>query len=160
MPTRKFSIIRHENMSTFVPAEKAPQPPTTIAPLQVPDLLPPTHLSGYARQDDDALTHARATLLVSAAYIIAAGMITAGLLLLAWLFRGLGDHWAVYAYVGVLVWGVAVLLALYGNRRQSLHHSPTGVSHHELDSRERLARHAIDTQADLLLRRWERDDDR
>ncbi len=153
MPEQKNITYRHENAHTFVPADKAPQLPATIAPLQVPE-LPPTHLAGYARQDDDALTHARATLLVSAAYIIAAGMITAGLLLLAWLFRGLGDRWAVYAYVGVLAWGVAVLLAIYGNRRQGLHHSPTGVAHHELDSRERLARLAIETQARLLLERW------
>lgn len=153
MPKYQNSIIRHENVSTFIPAERAPQPPATIPPLQVPE-LPPTHLAGYARQDDDAVSHARATLLVSAAYVIAAGMITLGLLLLAWLFRGLGDRWGVYAYVGILAWGVAVLLALYGNRRQGLHHSPTGVAHAEISSRERLARLAIETQAHLLLERW------
>ncbi len=159
MPDKNHITYRHENASTFVPAEKAPQLPATIAPLQVPE-LPPTHLAGYARQDDDALSHARATLLVSAAYIIAAGMITAGLLLLAWLFRGLGDRWAVYAYVGILAWGVAVLLALYGNRRQGLHHSPTGVAHSEIESRERLAKYAIHTQAHLLLARWRIDRER
>jgi hypothetical protein len=146
-------------MSTFVPAEKAPQPPATIAPLQVPE-LPPTHLGGYARQDDDALTHARATLLVAAAYIAAAGMITAGMLLVIWAFRALGDAVAIYFYFGIIFWGVCILVALWSNRRQGLHHSPTGVAHAEISSRERLARHAIDTQADLLLKRWEHDRDR
>jgi hypothetical protein len=107
--------------------------------------------------DDSAITHAKATLLVSTAYIAAAGMITVGLLLIVWLFRGLGDGWAVYAYVGLILWGLCVLAALWGNRRQSLHHSPTGIAHHELDSRERIARHAIDVHAELLIRRWHLD---
>jgi hypothetical protein len=155
MPT-KHSIVRHENVSTFIPAEKAPQPPATIPALHVPE-LPPTHLAGYARQDDDALSHARATLLVASAYIIAAGMITAGLLLVIWAFRALGDAVAIYFYFGIIFWGVCILVALYSNRRQGLHHSPTGVAHHELDSRERLARHAIDQQVRLLLERWKRE---
>ena len=107
--------------------------------------------------DDSAITHAKATLLVSVAYIVAAAMITAGLLLIVWLFRGLGSDWAVYTYTGLAVWGGCVLAALWGNRRQSLHHSPTGIAHHELNSRERIAMHAIDTHADLLLKRWEMD---
>lgn len=121
------------------------------------DLLPPAAATGHARSDDDAITHAKATLLVSAAYIAAAAMITAGLLLIAWLFRALGDAWATYTYTGLAVWGVCVLAALWGNRRQALYHSPTGIAHHELDSRERIAMHAIDTHADLLIKRWEMD---
>jgi hypothetical protein len=121
------------------------------------DLLPPTVQSSYARSDDDAITHAKATLLVSSAYIVAAGMITCGLLLVIWLFKGLGDGWASYTFTGLIAWGLAILVALWSNRRQGLFHSPTGISHHEIDSRERIARHAIDTHADLLLRRWELD---
>ena len=113
-----------------------------------------------ARQDDDAITHAKATLLVAGAYIVAAGMITCGLLLIVWLFRGLGDAWATYTYTGLVVWGLAILAALWGNRKQSLWHSPTGIAHHELDSRERIARHAIDVHAKLLLQRWEIDNER
>jgi hypothetical protein len=100
--------------------------------------------------------------LVSAAYIGAAAMITLGLLLLAWLFRALGDRFALYALVGLIGWGGAVLWALWSNRRQGLYHSPSGIAHHELDMRERVARHAIDTHAALLLRQLEggRDDRR
>jgi hypothetical protein len=109
--------------------------------------------------DDSAITHAKATLLVASAYIIAAGMITGGLLLIVWLFRGLGEGFAAYTYTGLILWGLCILGALYGNRKQSLHHSPTGIAHHELDSRERIARHAVDVHASLLMRRWEMDNE-
>lgn len=150
----------HESGSTFVPA--TPQRQEIIhfsAPTNITEVLPPVVHSSYARNDDNAISHAKATLLVSAAYITAAGMITGGLLLIAWLFRALGDGWGTYTYTGLIVWGLCVLAALWGNRRQSLHHSPTGIAHHELDSRERIARHAIDTHANLLLKRWEIDRD-
>ena len=146
--------------STFVPAEPVRRELPTFAPISSPaivELLPPAAHTGHARMDDSAITHAKATLLVSAAYVAAAGMITGGLLLIVWLFRGLGDGWATYTFTGLVIWGVTILVALWGNRRQSLHHSPTGIAHHELDSRERIARHAIDTHADLLLKRWEID---
>ena len=151
---------RHAALTTFVPAERTPRIVAPIVPVEVPNLLPQAAQTGHARQDDSALTHAKATLLIAAAYIAAAGMITLGLLLVVWLFRGLGDGWATYAYTGLILWGVATLAALLGNRKQSLWHSPTGISHHEIDSRERLAKHAIDTHAKLLLTRWEIDNER
>jgi hypothetical protein len=134
------------------------QPPNVVDGGMLPaalDLATRGTYSGHARQDDDALTHARAALLVSTAYIGAALLITLGLLLLAWLFRALGERFATYALVGLISWGGAVLWALWGNRRQSLWHSPTGIAHHELDMRECIARHAIDTHAALLLRQIE-----
>lgn len=149
-------------ISTWVPADPRPAP-IVRADDQLPTLadiaLRGAAHTGHARQDDDAITHAKATLLISAAYIVAAGMITLGLLLIVWLFRGLGERFAPYAYVGLIAWGVAILLALWSNRRQALHHSPTGISHHEIDSRERVATHAIDTHARLLLARWRLEDD-
>lgn len=144
---------------TFVPAERVPQPPATIAPINVGELLPPTVQVAHSRQDDNAITHAKATLLVSTAYIVAAAMITVGLLLLAWIFRAFGEAWGLYVYSGLIVWGLCVLLALLLNRRQSLHHSASGIAHHELDSRERLAKYAIDQHVRLLLKRWGVDDE-
>jgi hypothetical protein len=142
--------------STFVPALPTK---SEIVHVPAPTLidLPTAAHTGHARMDDSAITHAKATLLVSSAYVLAAGMITGGLLLIAFLFRALGDGWGAYTYGGLLLWGICILAVLWGNRRQSLHHSPTGIAHHELDSRERIARHAIDTHADLLLKRWEID---
>ena len=142
--------------SSFVPAivQQRELPSVQISAPSIIDLLPQAAHTGHARQDDDAMTHARATLLVSSAYVVAAGMITGGMLLVGWQFRALGDAWAGYVYAGLIIWGVAVLTSLWGNRRQSLHHSPSGISHHELDSRERIARRAIDTHADLLITRW------
>lgn len=149
----------YQAASTFVPALRQRQelPVVQVAPPSIIDLLPQATHTARTVDENDAMTHARATLLVSAAYIAAAGMITGGLLLIAWLFRALGDAWGAYTYTGLIIWGLCVLGALWGNRRQSLWHSPTGIAHHELDSRERLAKHAIDTHADLLRRRWELD---
>ncbi len=146
--------------STFVPAVIERKPiVSTIPTIDHASLLPQAAQTGHARQDDDAITHAKATLLVALAYIIAAGMITVGLLLIVWLYRGLGEGFAAYTYTGLIIWGLCVLASLWGNRKQSLWHSPTGIAHHELDSRERIARHAIDTHAGLLLKRWELDQD-
>ena len=149
--------ITHFDSSTFVPAAPMVQTLSTVPVAPVLDLLPTNSHSGHARQDDDAISHAKATLMVSAAYIVAAAMITVGLLLIAYLFRALGDGWGAYTYTGLILWGVCVLATLWGNRKQSLHHSSTGIAHHEIDSRERLARHAIDTHAELLLKRWKLD---
>lgn len=149
----------NKQYQTFVPAIKQRQELQTIqvsAP-SIIDLLPQAAHTGHARMDDSAITHAKATLLISSAYVMAAGMITGGLLLVVWLFRGLGDGWATYTFTGLVVWGVCILMSLWGNRKQALHHSPTGIAHHELDSRERIAMHAIDVHADLLLKRWDID---
>jgi hypothetical protein len=149
----------HNFGNTFVPAVIERKPiVTTIPTLDHSTLLPMAAQTGHARQDDDAITHAKATLLVASAYIVAAGMITAGLLLIIWLYRGLGEGWGLYTFTGLIVWGMCILVALWSNRKQSLWHSPSGIAHHELDSRERLARHAIDTHAGLLLKRWEIDE--
>lgn len=153
-------IHNRYEVNTFVEPEPIAQYPivrpigqelTTVAG----DLMRTTGHTGHARQDDDAMTHAKATLLVSGAYILAAGMITLGLLLIVWLFRGLGERLAPYAYTGLIVWGIAILLSLWANRRQALWHSPTGIAHHELDMREHIALHAINTHAALLMRQLE-----
>lgn len=159
--TRRSSTIKSPtDLSTFVPAyPKKRELATVEMAAPIIDLLPQTTSTHQARQSDDAITHAKATLLVSTAYIVAAAMITTGLLLLAWMFRALGDTWATYTYTALVVWGVCVFAALFGNRKQGLHHSPTGLAHHEVDSRERIAMHAIDTHAELLLKRWEMDRD-
>lgn len=155
----RAQMVVSRDRGTFVPALPSRREVTTVqmASPSITDILPPAAHTGHARMDDSAITHAKATLLVSAAYIVAAGMVTAGLLLVVWMYRGLGEGWATYAYTGLIVWGVCILAALWGNRRQSLHHSPTGIAHHELDSRERVAMHAIDVHADLLIKRWEMD---
>jgi hypothetical protein len=153
-------IQKYRASTTFVPAEPQRRELTTVHPIEVANLLPPSALTGHARSDDSAISNATATLMVSGAYVIAAAMVTAGLLLVVWLFRGLGDGWAAYTFTGLIAWGVAILVALWGNRKQSLHHSPSGISHHEIDSREKIALHAVDVHAKLLMAKWEIDNDR
>jgi len=47
-----------------------------------------------------------------------------------------------------------VLVALAVNRKQGLYHSATGIAHHEIESREALARYALDKHVDLICARW------
>lgn len=110
-----------------------------------------------ARQDDDALIVARAHLLVSVGYIAAAAMTIAGLLILAAMAGLLGESIGRYVVVWIAAVGIVALVIMFANRRQQHHYSAAGIAHHDLDSRERIARHAIDTHAELLLAQWDRD---
>ncbi|GIV77451.1 MAG: hypothetical protein KatS3mg050_1845 [Litorilinea sp.] len=131
-----------------------------VYPPHVPPALDTPGHTGHARQEDDALTQAKATLLVALAYIVAFAMITAGLMLIVWMFRGLGDSFAGYAYAGLLLWGVLALLALAINRRQGLRHSPPGIALREIEMRERVALTALQLHAQLLLKQMEGSHDR
>lgn len=157
--------------STYVPAlrEQDPAPVsrvTILPPAELPaaalDLSRPGPYSGHARADDTAETIARADLLVSTAYALPAGLVTIGILALAWAFRALGEAWAVYVLVGLIVWGGAVLWALWANRRQGLTFSPAGIAHAEIGAKERIAREALRLHAAILLAQLEggRDNDR
>lgn len=110
-----------------------------------------TH-SSHIRQTDDAMSHAQASLLYSRAYSLAAGMVTAGLLLTIYLFAGGGLGW--YFFTGLLVWGVAILAILHRNRVQGLYHSSTGVAHHDIDARADVAKYAIDRHCQMLEKKW------
>lgn len=100
----------------------------------------------------DAVENAQASLMYSKAIIavFAGGLL--GLLFLAWLRWG-GDI-ATYAGLYVLLLSGGGLLALVVNRKQGLHHSSTGIAHHQIDSAERVAMYAIDTHAELMEKRW------
>ena len=126
---RQAAQITHFDSSTFVPAAPLVRqlPSTPIHSPTLVDLLPPAAHSGHARMDDNAISHAKATLLVSAAYIVAAGMITVGLLLIIWLWRGLGDGWATYTYTGLILWG-SVSCLRYG----AIANSPCIIAPQEL----------------------------
>ena len=109
-------------------------------------------MSHLAKSDDTALTNAFASLFYSLAYSIAGAFISGGLLLLAYCVLG-GDE-GIYALVFLVLWGCCFLAALAYNRWQGLWFSPAGLEHHEIDSRERIAIHAIDKHLDLIERRW------
>jgi len=92
-------------------------------------------------QQDSAETVARASLLYSSAYARPAALITVALLMLA--YPLIGGPFAAYLFVGLLAWGVAILVVLLLNRKQGLHHSSTGIAHASISSNERVAMHAI-----------------
>lgn len=105
-----------------------------------------------ARSDDNAVTQAVGSLIYSAAYIVAMLFITTGLLLIAWM-AGVASF-PVLFYCGLIFWGVTALFFLLRNRAQGLWHSATGIAHHEIESRERVALETMYEHADLIRERW------
>ena len=89
------------------------------------------------RSDDTAITQAKASLLYSVAYAFAAALITGAICFVGYLNEGGGG--AFYTVVWLFFWGASVLAALAINRHQGLWHSSTGIAHHEIESRERVA---------------------
>jgi len=141
------------------------------APIQLGAPAPALSHTGHIRQNDDALTNARASLLYSKAIGAVAALGVTGILFLAWLTYG-GD---LGIYFGLEILGVSgvALVALVVNRAQGLHYSASGIAHSELrtqeriarrhaqtqeyaiDSAERIAMHAIDKHSELIERRWQ-----
>lgn len=105
-------------------------------------------IASRTHESFDVVKQAQATLIHAKADIAVFGAITFALVVLLWLMQG-GDL-LLWGFGGLLAWGLAGLLALNRNRAQGFYHSPSGVDHHEIDSRERIALHAIDRHADII----------
>jgi len=149
-------------LSTYVPADHTPAPLTVrgdsqLLPAAV-DLMRQSAGTAHARQDDNELVRAQAHLVVSLGYIAAAGATIAGLLLMAFVAGLFGERLGVYAIMWIGAVGVVSLLIMTINRRQQHVYSAAGIGHHDIESRERIAKHAIDTHAELLIRQWEYQD--
>jgi hypothetical protein len=121
------------------------------------EMMTHRQMTHIVRSDDTALTQAQASLVYSAAYAFAAALITGGIVLIAWLKYGINGDGDNYVVLWLLLWGLSVLIALIINRAQGLHHSSTGIAHHEIESRERLAMYAIDRHVELIEKRWRLD---
>lgn len=117
------------------------------------DMMTHRQQTHHAGSTDNAITLAVGSLIYSGAIALAAALITAGVVFLAYMtLGGDGGRWAV---VWLVLWGLGVLAALLWNRRQGLYHSPAGLAHHEIDSRERVALETMHRHADIIERRLE-----
>lgn len=105
------------------------------------------------RSDDDAISHAKASLLYSVAYAFASALITGAICFVGYLNEGGGGTF--YTVLFLFAWGMSILAALLLNRKQGLHHSSTGIAHHEIESRERVAMHTINQHVQLVKEKWE-----
>jgi len=153
------NLKRFDNYIAALPREREPLP---LSPIEGEIIARGSQFAGQLmttrtpaadiQTHDSAMTHAKASLLYSVAYSAPAAMITAGLLLIIWMYRG-GPS-GLYFFTGLIVWGIAFLAALYGNRAQGLHHSASGIAHHEIDAKTEVAMYAIDRHLDLLEKRW------
>lgn len=172
-----------QNMVRPEPRMEVLPPAKLSEPMQMPELpsatqpiyleapaLQGTH-TGHIRHVDDAVTNAKASLLYSKAIIAVVSIGITAILFLVYLDQG-GDL-GIYFGIELLALSGAGLLTLLYNRHQGLHHSASGIAHHELktqekiarrhaevqeyeiDSRERIALHMIDEHARLIERRWE-----
>jgi hypothetical protein len=110
-----------------------------------------------AHSDDDAMSIAGASLWYSVAYMVVFLVVTGcGAGFVWWFVDDIDTPLLVLG--ALLVWGCASYLILGYNREQGLHHSPSGIAHAEIKSREEVAHHAIDAHIYLLEKRWERED--
>ena len=148
-----------------------PELPNAVQPVYIEaPTLQGTH-TGHIRHQDDAITNAKASLLYSKAIIVVTSLGITAVLFLAYLNYG-GDL-GIYFGIELLALSGAALLALLYNRHRGLHHSASGIAHHELrtqekiakthagvqkyqiDSQERIAMAMIETHAELIEKRWE-----
>ncbi len=115
--------MKRQTAASYVPAihHARPAPLTDIPAPNVIDIVRQGHASAQNLQEDTALVAAQATLLVSLAYLAAIGLIVTGIAVLAWIFQAMGERIAVYAFTGLVGFGLAALASLLWNRRQSLY---------------------------------------
>jgi hypothetical protein len=111
-----------------------------------------THL---ARSEENPIQNAVASLIYSAAYGFAGALITGGLLVL--LFIAFGGNEEVYLILFFIFWGICWMAAFYLNRKQGLYHSPSGLEHAEIQSRERIAKFVVKEYIGLLEKKWRLD---
>jgi hypothetical protein len=107
--------------------------------------------------EDNAVGHAKASLMYSVAYAFAAALITGAICLVGYLNEGGGGSF--YAIAFLFFWGVSVLVVLYYNRGQGLQHSSAGIALEEIKSRERVAMFAISKHIELVQKKLERDNE-
>jgi len=137
-------------------------------PIQIPQ---GAH-SGHVRNTEDPIVIAEASLRYSLAIAGASAITIGGLLLLATLQGYLEIGFPDAIGIEIVGTGIVTLAAMIINRSVGLHHSATGIAHHEIkatmknharsadvqeyeiDSRERIALHAIDRHAELIEKRW------
>jgi hypothetical protein len=111
--------------------------------------------SGHTRQVDNAMGIAKSSAFYALLYVVAFAFGLGALLWLIWYVKG-GDGALYFGGYVVLLAG-CTYYALNRNREQGLHHSSTGIAHHELDvdqaeieSRERIALGTVDRHIALL----------
>jgi hypothetical protein len=112
-------------------------------------------MSHLARSEETPVTNAVSSLIYSAAYGFAGALITGGLLVL--LYIAIGGNEEVYLILFFIFWGICWMAAFYFNRKQGLHHSPSGLEHAEIQSRERIAKFVVKEYIGLLEKKWRLD---
>lgn len=110
--------------------------------------------------NDTAVTMALGNVIYSVAYAVAGLFIMGGIFLMMWLSNCPCEDGGKYFVWFLIAWGVCVLCGLAVNKWQGLRHSPAGIAHHEIESRERVAYYMVDRHIELIEARWEKERER
>jgi len=113
--------------------------------IQLPQAPQGTH-SGHIRHTDDPITNAMASLRYSLALGGAAALTIAGLLLLATLQGYLQIGFPDAIGIEIVGTGIVTLVVMIINRAQGLHHSATGIAHHEIKATVKNHARAADVE--------------
>ena len=112
---------------------------------------PPQALS-MARQDDNAITIAEAGNIAARPLLIVVGVIVTAALGIAVMLFNLGAADALLgAFWAFMAWGAVSLGIVYATRRNTLHHSASGIEHHQIDARSKTEVAAIDAWRAVML---------
>lgn len=111
-------------------------------------------ISGVQTPHHSPTEHAEAALMYSKAYVGFMVLIVSAIVGMAYMIDVFDGDLFLYAVTWLGGLGIAGFVSLTANRKQGLYHSQTGVQHHELEIRADIAKHSIDTHADLLRSKW------
>lgn len=149
----QVNAVARYDPPNFVDPGPAPIVRHEPAPLQIGDMLQQRAAVGPG-QGGDALNAAKGMLVASFGYSVAGLMITAGLVLLASVTGVINVRVVLWLVLLLIAWGAVWLLSLVVNHALQLRNSGPGVQHHEIASRERIAREALRLHAELLRMKW------
>ena len=154
---------RYDEEQRFLPAlqgEIVDDSTHDLTPAQSQALADGQHLANVAMsgrgvnsralQNDTAVSHAVAHLIVAAPVVGSLALVTSGLVLLGWLVAG--GPVALWIGVDVLLLGGSSFVALSKQRRAGLEHTPAGVERHDIDVRGQVAMYAIDRNCEMVER--------
>lgn len=151
-------VLPQRTPSNFVTSEEASligQTQQTVGQMMQWTGSQQTPDTSHTRQVDSAVTVAWASIVASLPMLALNAVITAGLIILAWMMvGGAGSLWALGWLV---VWGGMGLFTLVQNRRLGLYHSSTGIAHHalenqavEIQEKYQTARYAINRTFEFI----------
>ena len=150
-------------------ADGSPMPIVQAQPVNLPG-LPQSTRSGHVRHVEDPISLHKAILLMGHTIGFWVTLAISALLFYGYMDDRFEGRTFLVAEVGVLA--ISMIVGLLWNQRTGLHHSATGIAHHEIkatremnrdnndlekhriDKQAEVATHAIDKHVEMLEKKW------